>query len=382
MYKMIWQSLLDDLAASGNLRSIPSHDSGVGVVDLSTNDYLGIASRRDLHESFLAGEQAARASFSSSASRLLAARQESYTRLERRLGELFGGREALLFNSGYHANTGIVSALAGAVKGCVIIADKLIHASVIDGITLSGASFERFRHNDLRHLERLLTKHSAAPLLIVIVEGVYSMDGDSADIHALVELKKRFPNMMLYVDEAHSFGVEGPGGLGLCVEAGKTDEVDIIVGTFGKSLASSGAFAIVSKELRDFLINKSRPLIFSTALPPICVEWTLTVIELMLSMDTERTHLRQLARRLKRILVPLSESAPSGASHIQPLIIGDAEKAVALSKSLLEDGIKVLPIRTPTVPPGTERLRISLSAALADEDLTRLAAALNKNFRS
>lgn len=314
--------------------------------------------------------------FTSSASRLLAARQQEYTLLEQLLATLYG-RPALLFNSGYHANTGIVPALASG-NDTVILADKLVHASIIDGIRLSGAPFERFRHNDLRHLRRLLEKvHAGYDRVLVIVESVYSMDGDSADLDALTALKREFPGMMLYVDEAHAVGVEGPRGLGLAKGCADFDAVDLVVGTFGKALASSGAYCVCSSTVHDILVNSARSFIFSTALPPVTCAWTRFVIEHMLTMDEARAHLRSLGRRLSEGLRAISPSAGIHSGHIQPFVVGDARKVVHLSEQLRHSGVKVLPIRVPTVPPGTERLRISLSAGMSVEDIDRLVNAIS-----
>ncbi len=358
------ENTLHALADNGNLRAIPADSTASSVIDLSSNDYLGLAEDRSLRAEFLAGLNADNFQPTSSASRLLSSRQTSYTRLEYRLAEVYG-RPALLFNSGYHANTGLVSALGG--RRTLFVADKLVHASIIDGLQLSGSRFERFRHNDYAHLEHLIKKYGPEYERIVIIsESVFSMDGDYADISALAAAKKRHPDTLLYIDEAHGIGVCGPQGLG-CVEAsGLSGEVDIMVGTFGKALASSGAFAILSESLRQFMINRARSLIFSTSLPPLCAEWSLTTFNKALSMDSERLHLQNLASRLQQI------TGSKVCSHIQPLIVGDAQRAVALSAKLLDQGYKVLPIRTPTVPPGTERLRFSLSAALPLSTLDNL----------
>ncbi len=190
----------------------------------------------------------------SSASRLLAPRQIEYTNLEVFLSLLYrkhrgGDTSALLFNSGYHANTGLIASIAGG-GNTMILADKLVHASIIDGIILSRAPFRRFRHNDFNHLEQLLHENASQHRnILVIVESVYSMDGDKADIERLLRLKKEYPNILLYVDEAHAFGVIGPKGLGLAAASSAPGEVDIIVGTFGKAAASMGAFAIVHARL-------------------------------------------------------------------------------------------------------------------------------------
>lgn len=364
---------LERLRAEGNFRRIPSA-SDSRLLDFSTNDYMGIATRLDLQRDFLL-KYAGRVSLTSSASRLLASDQQSYTELEALLAGLYS-RETLLFNSGYHANTGMVSALAD--KHTLIAADRLVHASILDGVRLSDGTMRRWRHCDYDHLEKLLQKEASAyNRVLIIAESVYSMDGDAADIRRLVEIKRHYPQALLYIDEAHALGVCGPHGLGLCRELSEADynEVDVIIGTFGKACASSGAFAAVSHTLRDYAINRARSLIFSTALPPLCCAWTAETMRLITGMDAERSHLHRLGDHLAAGLHSLGfEASPS---HIQPIVIGDASKAVAVASRLLDDGVKVLPIRTPTVPPGTERLRISLSASNTEADIDRLLTALS-----
>lgn len=372
-----YSDILDTLRAGGNFRRIPEEvPEGERLVDLSSNDYLDLAARHDLRERFFAEMARNPLPMTSSASRLLSGRQREYDSLENLLGELYG-RPCLLFNSGYHANTGMMQALAAGKT--LIVADKLVHASIIDGITLSKAPFTRFRHNDFGHLERILAKEAAGyERVMIVVESVYSMDGDRADIDALTDIKKCFPNTLLYVDEAHAFGVEGPQGLGLARASARFGEIDVVMGTFGKACASFGAFCAVSPLLRDYLINRTRSFIFSTSLPPASVAWTQLMVETFLGMEAERNHLRALGERLQGYLQPLSPRFPVTASHIQPLVTGSSELAVGLSEKLREEGFKVLPIRTPTVPPGTERLRISLSAALELSDIDRLGQTLSK----
>lgn len=375
MYQVVTTRIadtLDRLRSEGNFRTIPSEFAdGSGIVDLSSNDYLGLAADPTLQRRFFDDEARRAIPMTSSASRLLSGRQREYDSLESLLARLYG-RPCLLFNSGYHANTGMIQALA-STGDTLIVADKLVHASIIDGISLSKAPFTRFRHNDMSHLERILAKEAAKhSTVLLVVESVYSMDGDRADIGGLVSLKERYPNVVLYVDEAHAFGVEGPGGLGLCRADEKFERVDIVVGTFGKACASMGAFCAVSPTVRDFLVNRARSFIFSTSLPPLTVAWTQYMIERFITMDDARARLKALGVRLQGLLQPLSPDFRIAPSHIQPLVIGSAEKTVELSKRLLEDGFKVLPIRTPTVPPGTERLRISLSSAIAPADIDRL----------
>lgn len=374
---------LSRIKESGNYRSIPSVAAEC-LVDFSTNDYLGIGSDTFMQRKFMETAENSMIALTSSASRLLASRQDEYYALEEFLTRLYG-RPALLFNSGYHANTGMVSAVADSRT--MILADKLVHASIIDGIFLSKSRFSRFRHNDYSHLETLIKRHyNDFDRLLVIVEGVYSMDGDRADIETLVSLKRRYAKLMLYVDEAHSFGVLGPRGLGVveayCGERSDEacDAVDIVVGTFGKAAGSFGAFCVTSSEIKELAVNTARSFIFSTALPPISCAWTLWVLRRMVEMDDRRERLKLLAKKLQGILSVYC-GGNGVQSHIQPLIIGDACKTVELSKTLMDGGVKVLPIRTPTVPAGTERLRFSLSASMCDEDLNLLDGILKKVMR-
>lgn len=363
------EKTLEELSASGNLRAIPG-DTPAGLVDLSSNDYLGLAVRDDLRDAFL-GECGGRLPLmTSSASRLLAGSQSSYDRFESLLRDLYGA-PALTFNSGYHANTGLVSSLAD--RSTLIVADRLVHASIIDGIKLSGAPFVRFRHNDYDHLEKILAdKGRDYSDILIIAESVYSMDGDRADIGRLVDIKRSTPGALLYIDEAHAVGVEGRHGLGMVEDAGLVGDVDVIVGTLGKALASVGAYAVVSPLIRRFVVNKARSLIFSTALPPANMLWSAFIMERVPSMTAERDRLRSLGRRLAAIL-RLDRS-----SHIAPLVVGNPHDAVALSARLADEGFKVLPIRVPTVPPGTDRLRFSLSAALDLHALDRLEKTLER----
>lgn len=365
-----YEEILSRLEAEGNLRHIPV-ENGAPLVDFSTNDYMGLAERDDLRQEFFSDENRHCLPMSSSASRLLAARQCEHCELEQLLENLYG-RPCLLFNSGYHANSGIIPALAGGAD-TLIIADRLSHASIIDGIVLSRARFLRFPHNDYDRLERIVTENEADyERLLVITESVFSMDGDRSDIERLTDIKRRHPKVTLYVDEAHAFGVDGPSGLGLVNGSPTGRDVDIIVGTFGKAAASAGAFAAVSPTVKNLLINRARSFIFSTALPPMTSAWTRFMVEKLIGMDRERQHLKCLSEKLHDAL-GIKDSQPS---HIAPLIVGDAHKAVELSARLLNLGFKALPIRTPTVPPGTERLRFSVSASMCVDDIMRLKNAI------
>jgi 8-amino-7-oxononanoate synthase len=369
-----FENQLNELRQSSNLRTLPP-DGAADVVDLSTNDYLGLAQRTDLLEQFYTTVDLHHLMLTSSASRLLASVQDVYAELEQLLSVWYGGREALMFNSGYHANTGIVSALADSHT--MILADRLVHASIIDGIVLSKAPFTRFRHNDYAHLQQLIEKYrNDYDTILVITESVFSMDGDGADLERLIDIKRSCDKIMLYVDEAHAVGVLGPAGAGLAAATSAPTEFDIIVGTLGKALASAGAYCITSPLLKNYLINRARSFIFSTALAPVNAAWSKFIIERVAGMDTERRRVRQLSVELNKAISVVT-STTGIVSHIQPLVVGDAAKTVALSRRLMQDGVKVLPIRTPTVPPGTERLRFSLSAALTDEQMLRVVKTLN-----
>lgn len=360
------EETIQRLDAGGNMRRLPHDSRNSATLDLSGNDYLGIAEREDMRREFMDTAMREGYAMSASASRLLASRQNEFEALERTITDAYG-RPTLLFNSGYHANTGMISALTSD-KRTLVVADKLVHASIIDGMKLGGAPMERFRHNDYVHLRRILdNKARDYESVLIVAESLYSMDGDRADIAALVEAKESVRGAMLYLDEAHAVGACGPRGLGLAAESGLTNKVDIIVGTMGKALAGTGAYGVMSACMRDFMVNRARSLIFSTAMPPICAAWNRFVFERMQDMDTERAHLAALSRELYGILGLRGEP-----SHIAPLVVGAPDRAVSLSKELEAKGFHVLPIRTPTVPPGTDRLRFSLSAAYRSESLQPL----------
>ncbi len=353
---------LEEKRSSGNLRTIPQA-TATPLIDLVSNDYLGLAARSEAGQfDALRSELALRHGMTSSASRLLSRRQEEHEALEELLEGLYG-RPALLFNSGYHANVGLISALAS--PGTLFLVDRLAHASVYDGLMAGRARFERFRHNDLTHLQALLERHhDSAECLVVVVESVYSMDGDTAPLGALADLRRRFPKMLLYVDEAHAVGVRGLRGLGLGEETGTLRDIDILVGTFGKALASAGAFTVCAPEMKDYLVNCSRSLIFSTALPPLDVAWSREMLLRSVGMRAEREHLRELSQWMEGEIAAILGHPTGSQSHIIPIVTGSAQTAIDLAESLRAAGFDALPIRRPTVPPGGERLRLSLSAPL------------------
>lgn len=370
------KEVLHQLESEGNYRFLPDDFSKGRYIDFSSNDYLGIGNDVNLRKRFLEDLKEDLPPFSSSASRLLAASQEGHKQLEEELGVAYKNN-VLLFNSGYHANTGTISAMASTGRP-LILADRLAHASIIDGIILSRAPFLRFPHNDTNALERLIIKNrDRHDRIIVITESIFSMDGDAAPLNDFIELKKKYQQVVLYLDEAHAFGVLGPGGLGLAASLPESELWDIIIGTFGKAAASAGAFVSTSKDIKEFLVNKARSLIFSTALPPFQSMWTRFVFRRILTMEKERAHLQVLGEKLNEVIRKYAgEPYIPKASHIQPLVTCDAKLAVSISKELDCRGIKALPIRRPTVPPGTERIRFSLSASMTEDNIKMLDRAL------
>lgn len=369
-----YQRILAKYEEENRLRKIPRDRTLSGCIDLSSNDYLGLNDNlSEMQKEFLNSN---RASFSSSASRLLATRQKHHNSLEDLLQELYH-RPALLFNSGFHANTGVISALN--IEGTIFLTDKLIHASVIDGLRMGRAECARWRHNDIGHLRRLLQKYEKEKeRMIVVAESIYSMDGDISPLKELVEIKREFPSMILYLDEAHAFGVRGEKGLGIAEELGLLDEVDILIGTFGKAASSTGAFAITSPLLHSYLINAARPLIFSTAFPPLNAAWTEEIIRKISKMKRERQNLEEISKDFRNFISKITGRENPSQSQIVPLLIGDAEKAVKIADALEREGIIALPIRRPTVPPNGERIRFSLNASLSADDMEKIKDSIRK----
>jgi 8-amino-7-oxononanoate synthase len=349
-------------------------EAGKLFFNLSSNDYLGVASDTTLKETFL--EQVSPNNFypSSSSSRLLTGNYQSFDALEQELAHLFQAEAALVFNSGYHMNIGILPAVTDAQT--LILADKLVHASLIDGIRLSSAKCIRYRHNDYQQLRHLLEKyHTHYQRIIIVTESIFSMDGDEANLPLLVALKKEFQGVMLYVDEAHAFGVRGAQGLG-CVEQYQCiSEVDFIVGTFGKALGGVGAYVVCREVIRNYLINKMRSFIFTTALPPNCVEWTRFVLQQLPTWTDRREQLKVKSDQLQQAILAKGYLSPS-TSHIIPMIVGKSEEALLRSQQLRSKGFYVLPVRPPTVPTNTSRLRFSMHPLLPQEALNRLIDAL------
>lgn len=374
---------LDQLKQQGNFRQFTANQQqgkwitiqDRTMLNLASNDYLGLAADLSLREEFLDTLKIERALFSSSSSRLLTGNFAEYEQFENSLSKTFG-RAALLFNSGYHMNIGILPALADSKT--IILADKLVHASMIDGIRLSNAQYVRYRHNDLQHLEQLLQKYhqdEQIERIIVVTESIFSMDGDETDLAALAQLKQRFAKTMLYVDEAHAIGVRGGQGLGCAEQYGVLDQIDFLVGTFGKAIASVGGYIICDSIMRDYLINKMRPLIFSTALPPISMAWSNFIFNKVLNMQQQRQHLAEISQYLQQAVIAKGFSSPS-SSHIIPIILGESQAAIEKARYVQQQGFYAMPVRPPTVPQNSSRLRISLTALVQKNELQQLVECL------
>ncbi len=330
------------------------------LLNLASNDYLGVATNRNLRDEFLETVADSDVFFGSGASRLVYNSSEAFFALESWFEDRFR-KKALLFNSGYAANLGTISSLADSRT--LFVADKLIHASMIDALKLSRASFKRYPHGDTDALESILEKfHGDFDRIIILTEAVFSMDGDESDLQRLVEIKKKYESVKLYVDEAHSFFALHE--LGLCKYRNLDKDIDFILVTLGKALGGSGAVLLSDEETHDILVNSARSLIFSTALPSIDVAWTRFILQK--DFSRERKNLLESIRFLN-----LSQT------QICPFIVGENEKTVTLSEELRGAGYFVPAIRPPTVPQGTARLRISLRGDIYPKELERLKEILD-----
>lgn len=368
-----YEKILDELKHHSHFRDLKNFEKkdekyiyfrGKKLLNLSSNNYLNFADNKKITQEFLdfAGNKY---SFGSASARLLTGTLPVYKELEELLSNLYNKDATLLYNSGYHANVGISSAINQ--KGDVIFSDKLNHASIIDGMRLSDGKFFRFPHNKMEALEKLLERERKNyKNAFIITESVFSMDGDIEDLKRIIKLKKKY-NCIMIIDEAHAFGVFGEKGLGVAEELGIIDDVDLIVGTFGKSVGSMGAFVTGSKTMINFLINKSRSFIFSTALPPINIAFTKWIIENQFpKTKAKRKNMLSIAKKM------------GSDSHIIPVVIGENKDTVDLCEVLFHNGYFTLPIRPPTVPVGTSRLRLSLTADIQEKDLTVLKEKINE----
>ena len=347
---------------------------GEQVLLLCSNNYLGLADHKLVREA--AAEAAIRWGAGSGASRLISGNMEPHRALESRLARFKGYESALLFGSGYLANTGTIAALAG--KGEVVFSDELNHASIIDGCRLSGAKTFVYRHADLDHLAWGLEGVGERAALIVS-DGVFSMDGDVAPLPGLLELARKH-GARLMIDEAHATGALGPGGRGSVAAAGLSGEVDVVVGTLGKALGSYGAYVCADTEVVDYLVNRARPFVFSTALPPASVGAAAAALELLEGEPQRADHLQANAAALRAGLAAEGFVSDS-ETQIVPLEVGDAERTMALCELILERGVFAQGIRPPTVPAGSSRLRFTVMATHTAHELGDAATVVGEAAR-
>jgi 8-amino-7-oxononanoate synthase len=347
-------------------------------INLCSNDYLGLSTDPRLKSALL--EAVAKAgSLGSTGSRLLSGNSPEWEDLESDFANFAGTEAALYFGSGYAANVGLLSSILR--PGDLVFSDALNHASLVDGIRLSGAEKVIYPHLDLQVLSRALQKHSGwqGPKVIV-TESLFSMDGDCAPLDDLLRLAEGH-NAELVVDEAHAIGVRGPQGRGLAAERGLERQMFAITHTCGKALASAGAFVCGSYQLKEFLINRARTFIFTTAMPPYLACQIRAALDLVCKMDSDRLYLQELASRLHQSLGP--DLQPCAApSHIVSVVLGSNEKALYVAERLQADGFDARAIRPPTVPAGTARIRLSLTCKLALEDVSRLAVTIRGAIES
>ena len=380
------EKVLSDLRSRSLLREIRTIDevdgsnvtvNGRRLINFASNDYLGLSQHPALK--IAAQEAIGQFGVGAGASRLVSGSQTLHRRLEQELARFKGAESALLFSSGYTAAIGVLCSLAG--PGDTIILDKLVHACIIDGAKLSGATVRVFPHNNVERLRHHLfraRKNNPDKKPLVATESVFSMEGDLANLTAIVDLKNEF-GALLFVDEAHATGVIGPKGAGLVSALGLTRDVDIQMGTLSKAIGVSGGFVCGSNALIQLLVNRARSFIYSTASPPALAAAASASLEILQSDlgDQLRIRLLQNVRLLSKLLEIERDHSPGRQSAIVPVLVGTEERSVQLAGMLLESGFLIPAIRYPSVPRGSARIRIGLSAAHFSEQIVALATAIN-----
>jgi 8-amino-7-oxononanoate synthase len=345
---------------------------GVDYLTFCSNDYLGLANHPKLIRAF---QQAANEfGVGSGSAHLVNGHSYYHEKLEEALAEFTGRESALLFSTGYMANLGVITALLD--KQDAVFEDKWNHASLLDAGLLSGARFQRYLHNDVNNLITRLQRSDARRKLIV-TDGVFSMDGDTADLSALSNAAKK-NDAWVMVDDAHGLGVLGKTGAGICEaqQQGQGD-VQVLMGTLGKGMGTAGAFVAGSKELTEYLTNFARPYIYTTAMPAAIAAATLASIEIVRSEPERREHLKNIIQQFKNGAQQIGLNLMASDTAIQPVLVGDAQLALGISEQLRKQGIMVTAIRPPTVPVGTARLRVTLSAAHSSQQVDQLLQALD-----
>ena len=353
---------LTGLRAKGLARALRDREQP-GLVNFSSNDYLGLASHPAVIDA--ATEALRRFGAGGTSSRLVAGTVAPHSALETALADFLNKEAALLFSSGYHANTGIIPALVSSQD--IVFFDRLSHASIIDGVRLSGAPFSAFDHNDAADLESLLKKRRAkGRRALVITEGFFSMDGDRPPLKEVVRLAKEY-GAWSYLDEAHSLGVIGPDGRGLAAEQAVLNDIDVHVGTLSKTLGSQGGFVAGPRVLIDFLVTRCRSLAYTTALAPAMAAAAHAALRLVPSLEKERADLAAASESVRAALMKMGFSCGESRSQIIPVMTGTLEATKALSDYLLTQGFFVPSIRPPTVPTGEGRVRLSISLPVLND---------------
>lgn len=347
--------------------------NGRNMLLMCSNDYLGLSQHPALREA--AASAMERYGFGSGASRLVSGTSVFHQELEQKLARFKKTEAAILFNSGYAANTGVLPALAQ--EGDVIFSDSLNHASIIDGCRLSRASLRVYGHKDMNRLETLLKDSGHARRKLIVTDGVFSMDGDLAPLPDLVALAEKY-DALLMVDDAHATGVLGKGGRGTAEHFGMEGRVPIQMGTLGKALGSFGAYVAGNRDLIDLLVNRSRSYIYSTSLPPAVCAASLAALKIVESDPARREKLWHNRERFAAGLKSFRIDRGSSETPILPLMVGDAEQAIKVGARLFESGIFATAIRPPTVPEGTSRIRMTLMASFSEHDIDTALAAVNK----
>ena len=353
-------------------QSVVLNVNGKSVINFSSNDYLGLANHPEVVAAFkMAVDQYG---VGSGSAHLICGHSRAHHALEEELAEFTGREKALLFSTGYMANVGVISAVVG--RGDYVLEDRLNHASLLDGGLLSRAQFSRFKHADYADLQAHILNSAGRKL--VVSDGVFSMDGDLADLPLLVELVDQYQAGLL-IDDAHGFGVLGKNGGGIVEYFGLTqNQVPILMGTLGKAFGTFGAFVAGSDELIEWLIQKARSYVFTTALPPAVAEATRTSLRLLQTESWRREHLQALIARFRLGALQQGLQLMDSFTPIQPILVGDSQQVMTISSALLERGFLLSPIRPPTVPKGTARLRVTFSAEHQYHQVDALLDALSK----
>lgn len=344
---------------------------GEVLLNLSSNDYLGLS--QDPRVIAAAQAAAARWGAGAGASRLVVGHLSLHAAVEEQLAHFKGTEAAVIFSTGYMANLGVLSALMG--PGDVIFSDKLNHASIYDGIKLSGAALQRFPHRDVNRLEHLLQKSRDVKKRLIVTDSVFSVDGDLAPLGELVALKERY-GAWLMIDEAHATGVLGAGGAGLAQALELTPRVDIHMGTFSKALGALGGYVAGDRRLIDYLHNRSRPFIYSTAVAPPVLGAIEKALDLVVREPERRAYLLEEAENFRRGLSDAGLDTLGSATQIVPVLVGNNARTLEFAARLRRQGLMAVALRPPTVPPGKARVRFSLSAAHSREDLAQALATI------